>query len=164
MKINIQNLDRDLVEYDADLDGSFINQEIIEYYPEKIKVHVVLDKFGKDYRVDIDLETRAHYICDRCLGNYKEHFQSSQRHLFHIGEIEDPENDEIVQIPANATEIDLSPFLSEMILLNHPIKMVCSEDCKGICPNCGADLNNEECKCQSESVDPRWDELKKFIK
>ena len=163
MKLNIQSIDDDVVEYDADLDNSFIDHEIKKNYKNPIKTHVVLDKFGRDYRVDIEIETTASYTCDRCLADYKDRFVAQQRQLFHVGS-QDANNDDIVQLPDSATEIDLAPFLMEMVLLNHPVKMLCSDDCKGICPNCGINLNSEKCKCTDQAIDPRWEELRKLIK
>ena len=164
MRINIQSIDDDLVEYDAELDNSFINHEIKKYYDSPIKTHVVLDKFGRDYRVDIEISTTASFVCDRCLAGFTNQFEAKQRHLFHVGEKEVADNEDIAQLPESATEIDLSLYLMEMVMLSHPIKMICKEDCRGLCPNCGANLNSEACQCSNEAIDPRWNELRKLIK
>ncbi len=58
--------------------------------------------------------------------------------------------------------IDLAPLLCEQIVLQAPMKALCSEDCKGLCPHCGANLNVTACSCQSDSVDPRLAVLKNF--
>ena len=164
MKINIQSIDDDLIKFDADLDNTFIDHEIKKYYDSPIKTHVVLDKFGRDYRVDIEISTAASYVCDRCLAEFTNQFEAKQRQLFHLGEKEIAENEEIARLPDSTTEIDLSPYLREMVMLNHPIKMICNEDCKGLCPNCGTNLNSELCRCSSEAIDSRWNELRKLIK
>ncbi|MEJ2052623.1 MAG: DUF177 domain-containing protein [Calditrichaceae bacterium] len=164
MKINIQSLEDELVEFDSELDNGFIDHDIKKYYINAIRTHVVLDKFGKDYRVDIEIDTEARYECDRCLEEFPNHFRAKQRQLFHVGSNEIADNEDIIQLPDSTTEIDLSPFLMEMVLLNHPIKMICKKDCKGLCPNCGANLNMEECRCSDEAIDPRWNELRKLIK
>ena len=57
-------------------------------------------------------------------------------------------------------EIDLSPAIREQILLSAPASPVCREDCKGLCPECGKDLNEGECGCDRAVVDPRWAALK----
>ena len=49
----------------------------------------------------------------------------------------------------------LEDVLREQVLLASPVKLVCREDCKGLCPQCGANLNNETCNCQQPG-DPRW--------
>lgn len=57
-------------------------------------------------------------------------------------------------------EIDLSQLAREQILLSLPEQVLCRDDCKGICPTCGSDLNEGECKCGEEDIDPRWAALK----
>ena len=164
MKVNIQSIEDDLVEYDAELDNSFIDHEIKMYYVNPIRTHVILDKFGKDFRVDIEIETLATYTCDRCLAEFTNHFEAQQRQLFHVGDNEIADSEDIMLLPESATEIDLSPFLMEMVLLNHPIKMICKEECKGLCSGCGVNLNTEPCRCSGDTIDPRWEELRKLIK
>ena len=52
--------------------------------------------------------------------------------------------------------LQTDPILLEQLQLNIPMKPLCREDCKGICPTCGADLNLGPCSCEEKSVDPRW--------
>lgn len=56
----------------------------------------------------------------------------------------------------------LEDFLREQVLLTIPIKTICREDCKGLCPYCGKNLNEESCSCKTQPSDPRWDGLKSF--
>lgn len=57
-------------------------------------------------------------------------------------------------------EIDLAPAVREQVLLAVPPPPLCREDCKGLCPTCGEDLNEGECGCDRTAVDPRWAALK----
>jgi uncharacterized protein len=57
-------------------------------------------------------------------------------------------------------EIDLAGAIREQILLSVPPSPLCSEDCKGLCPKCGKDLNEGECGCDRTVLDPRWGALK----
>jgi uncharacterized protein len=56
--------------------------------------------------------------------------------------------------------LDLTQIAREQILLNLPEHIECREDCKGICPTCGADLNKAQCNCSEDEIDPRWAALK----
>jgi uncharacterized protein len=56
--------------------------------------------------------------------------------------------------------IDLKEVIREQILLDLPIQVFCSEDCKGLCEKCGGNLNLVTCNCQADEVDPRWSALK----
>src|SRR3990172_8238519 len=53
-------------------------------------------------------------------------------------------------------EIDLGGYLRELIAMSLPIKVLCVQECKGLCPNCGVNLNLEECSCKDNWVDPRF--------
>jgi uncharacterized protein len=57
-------------------------------------------------------------------------------------------------------ELDLAPAVREQILLSVPVAPLCREECKGLCPRCGKDLNDGECGCDRTVLDPRWAALK----
>lgn len=57
-------------------------------------------------------------------------------------------------------ELDLTAAVREQILLSVPASPLCREDCKGLCPKCGKDLNESECGCDRAVIDPRWAGLK----
>ena len=57
-------------------------------------------------------------------------------------------------------EIDLTEIAREQILLNLPETTLCRDECKGICPMCGTDLNEGDCRCGEDDIDPRWAALK----
>lgn len=59
-------------------------------------------------------------------------------------------------------KIDLDPILREQVLLALPMNLVCRETCRGLCPVCGENLNEKQCQCEREVLDPRWMALKKI--
>ncbi len=61
-------------------------------------------------------------------------------------------------------ELDLDPVTREQLILALPPYPVCRDDCKGLCPVCGANLNERECGCDRKVPDPRWAGLEKFRK
>ena len=65
---------------------------------------------------------------------------------------------------AGAQELDVLPYLKNLILVHIDPKPLCKADCKGLCPSCGQDLNESSCDCQPEKVvDPRLEKLKEFF-
>ena len=52
--------------------------------------------------------------------------------------------------------LDLSEVLRQYMLTSEPLKSLCRQDCRGLCPECGADRNEESCECDRDPVDPRW--------
>ena len=61
-------------------------------------------------------------------------------------------------------EIDLDPYVFEEVMLNLPIKALCSEACRGICPSCGKNLNLEECRCERTETSVLGEKLNAFLK
>ena len=55
--------------------------------------------------------------------------------------------------------LDLSDVLRQYLLTGEPLKTLCRHDCRGLCPECGADLNLEKCNCSTRPADPRWGAL-----
>ncbi len=58
--------------------------------------------------------------------------------------------------------VELEDVLREQVLLAVPVKAVCREDCRGLCPHCGKNLNVEQCDCRHEEQDPRWEGLREI--
>lgn len=59
--------------------------------------------------------------------------------------------------------IDLDDLVRSALILEAPVRYLCREDCKGLCPKCGADLNLGSCSCDTADKDPRWDVLKDYF-
>ncbi len=59
--------------------------------------------------------------------------------------------------------LDLTEAVRQYVLMASPMKPLCREDCTGLCPHCGRNLNQGQCNCLSQPVDPRWSELTKLL-
>ena len=99
--------------------------------------------------------------CRRCLTDAKAHVQD-ESHVIFAEEGSDEVDDPDVQVlDERSNTIDLRPTVREQWLLNVPSYAVCREDCKGICPTCGKDLNEGPCQCPA-ARDTRWDALRRI--
>ena len=58
--------------------------------------------------------------------------------------------------PLDGDQLDLETMVRETVLLDLPLTPLCSDDCAGLCPVCGADLNSEQCSCDTTVIDERW--------
>ena len=63
-------------------------------------------------------------------------------------------------LPIENDRIDLDETILHEVQLGVPMKVLCKEDCKGLCPICGQDLNEGQCDCEEDNTDPRWEALK----
>jgi len=164
MKINVQIINDELSEIKGTSGTDFLDAKLRRYYPGPLNLNIQIDKFNNDIRLKIELETIANFQCDCCLEFYEYNLKAAHQQLFQLGSGNLAGSDDVIVLSANTIEIDLDPVLNEIIILNHPFKMLCREDCKGICANCGADLNREACRCTDKPIDPRWEKLRKLIK
>lgn len=111
----------------------------------------------------VSLEAEAVYtldtLCDRCAAEIRRDGRLTVSH-FLVSELNDEDNDEYYLV--SDMHFDLDDLVREDILLSLPTKMLCREDCKGICPYCGANLNEKQCDCK-KPTDPRLEALRKFL-
>ena len=96
-------------------------------------------------------------VCDRCGKRFDSVKQMELRALLTDGETDDPE-----AFCLDGDKIDLEEVISTLYVLDMETKFLCSEDCKGLCPKCGADLNLGPCNCKKET-DPRLAVLEQLL-
>jgi uncharacterized protein len=88
--------------------------------------------------------------CRRCLRPVAGRLAADFRELF------EPDPTEGESYPLRHEQVDLEPLAREVLLLELPQAPLCREDCRGLCPRCGADLNEGPCQCVPDERDPRW--------
>ncbi|MBE6670845.1 MAG: DUF177 domain-containing protein [Ruminococcaceae bacterium] len=115
--------------------------------------------------ITLELEANVNYgtFCARCLKELSETRKITLNKTVITDEesLQNEENDDF--IISKDGFIDADETLTEQILLELPLKHLCKEDCKGLCPKCGIDLNNAECNCDTSEPDPRFDVLRKLL-
>lgn len=165
MKIPILHLPDGIHRFEQSVSSESLNFSRQEVYPNPIVLAVEINKFGKNIQCRVEIRTTAHYICDRCLEQFEKSFDSHFELLFHVGkdDLETGEED-VVILSAETVEVDLNEWIIENLILEIPMKSLCREVCKGICPHCGVNLNYETCQCEEETIDPRWEKLKDLLK
>ena len=108
----------------------------------------------------VRLETVLSLSCDRCARPFQREKTVEYETLLAF-ELANEESDDIVVLNKDG-ELELDELMREVFLLEMDTKNLCSEDCKGLCPGCGADLNVEPCRCKKE-IDPRWAKLAQLL-
>jgi uncharacterized protein len=133
---------------------------------ELVEEHHGKHKIIKDIRLRGRLASKVELSCARCLEPVGQDVEREFELLYRpLGA--DAGRDELSVTDAEA-EIGyyqgegllLEDVLREQVLLALPLKVTCREDCKGLCPHCGQNLNQQQCSCTTAVEDPRWSALK----
>jgi len=118
-----------------------------------LKVDAVAELVGSEISIRGRLATRLEARCDRCLGPVdipvEQNFDLFYRPvatIAHEEEVELPE-DELGIGFFSGDGIELADVVTEQVILAVPMKVICRADCRGLCPVCGANLNNAKCDC-----------------
>lgn len=120
--------------------------------------------------VSISIKTEAEAECARCLKPVRLAISDNLMYLYYLRGLEFGRDTELtsddgfmpVEIEYFGRTLDIAPQVWETILLLLPSKVLCKTDCAGLCPICGADLNENPCSCKEESGDSRFSVLKDF--
>lgn len=94
--------------------------------------------------------------CRRCLIDVRVPVDEEVQVLFVEQGAAGDDDPDVYPVDERAQEIDLRPAIREQWLLSAPSFALCREDCKGLCPSCGTDLNLGACGCTTAARDPRW--------
>jgi uncharacterized metal-binding protein YceD (DUF177 family) len=108
------------------------------------------------------VEVPIRLSCRRCLAESVRRFEIPLDFLLEP-ELEPGSEDEgVFPLPRGVDRVDIGPIVREELLLTVPEYPLCGNDCRGLCPRCGINLNTAECDCAVSEVDPRWEALRKL--
>lgn len=132
------------------------------------RAQMKIKKVGAEVVISGTIEADVELQCSRCLKDFRsmltvpvnvtynsvDNLMGKDKHELKV--------DELDMGFYSGDELDLSDLIKEQIILNLPMKPLCNDSCKGICLQCGADLNADNCSCSEKDIDPRLEVLKKF--
>ncbi|MBT3311042.1 MAG: DUF177 domain-containing protein [Desulfobacterales bacterium] len=117
-----------------------------------------------------NIETKARIQCGRCVEKYETFIGPAFSLTFVPEEGEDPDGllddeielstDDMQVVNFSGGMIELKDSVQEQLILAFPVKPLCRESCKGLCSNCGANLNDMKCDCENEYINPQFAALK----
>ncbi|HCY76443.1 MAG TPA: hypothetical protein DHV28_11020 [Ignavibacteriales bacterium] len=126
----------------------------------KFKSSVLLNKLHDQLILSVKSKFKVKYECDRCGTDFKTTLLSDYKMIYLMNETpEETDSINVSYLSRDADKINISTDVREFALLAIPMKKLCTEDCKGLCPTCGKDLNREQCNCINAEIDPRWKPL-----
>lgn len=146
-------------EADLEIEKSFL--ESIECVNASV-LHVSgnIRKLGRRYELTLSYSGDLVFECHRCLKDVNVHLQNTVERVLVTSE-EVAEDDEFLVLDDGV--LALMPVLEEELTLNLPLQILCNEDCAGLCPQCGKDLNKGMCECDETQIDPRLEALKNLF-
>ncbi len=111
--------------------------------------------------LDVNVKTVIGLVCTRCLDEFRQEIDLDIAETW----AKDVSEDDMDTLPLSEGDtVDLTDLLTKDIISSLPMQALCNEDCKGLCQECGANLNRETCDCDKEQVDPRFAALKDLFK
>ena len=138
-----------------------LNLNEIKVAGEKLSCIISVKNADNGYRVYGKLNTKITQSCDRCLSSFIKDFESTINILLSADEtLISDKNIDVVRFKDSEQFVDLTSIIRELILLSEPFQSLCDKDCKGLCFNCGNNINKNKCNCHPSSSDSPWDSLK----
>ena len=107
------------------------------------------------------IQTTIHGTCDRCASDFDRDINFPIDVVL-VEELSNEENEDEWVVPLEGDSADLDDIVRTVFVLNLDSKLLCKEDCKGMCCRCGKNLNDGPCSCQKE-LDPRFAALKQLL-
>jgi uncharacterized protein len=172
VKIRIEDLKDKVVELSSEesisLYSTLLNLEESGECDFTAPLHVQLS-VAREYdhiRASGRVATSLLLNCSRCLSDFQLDIDSSFTIFYMrdegLGQDEDVEltEEDLITAVYRGDEIDFTNEITEQVILAIPIKPLCSEDCKGLCPACGAELNESVCACKLENTNLHFNALK----
>jgi uncharacterized protein len=135
MKISLKNIEKDqTVSFSEKIDPEELDLDIgVMHFPENLTLKAEVFKSGTDLNVDVHIEGERVFTCSLCLEDFNNLFEKDFTLHYDIKGLE---------------TVVVDPDVRDEILTESPVRILCRQDCRGLCPFCGSNLNHEKCNCK----------------
>ena len=128
------------------------------------EIELAIQKSDDEFFCQGQVTAQVVLECARCLTRFESKLTGSLGFIAcsadDIAEYLGRDTEEYVPFSGNDLSVDLVGPVQQALMLALPMKPLCADDCRGLCPSCGVNLNEKTCDCENETTDPRWDGLK----
>ena len=172
MKINVTKIPEGGIALNFERDGKWFTENLAgetppDFEPGRIEVVCRASRVMETVFVEGSVSTTIDVPCCRCLEMTRLPIRSTFKYTFAPMPTQSPEEKELTADELDFAYyegeiIDLDELVIEQIMLQIPFKPLCAEDCRGLCPHCGTNLNKTSCECKEEVFNERLAVLKKF--
>lgn len=147
----------------ADIEMDRFQSKMADYFiSKKAPLQIRLTNTGKRMiRIETVIDITLLIPCDRCLEDVEYNLNIEVNKEINMNESDKDRIqslDELSYIKENS--LDVERFVYNEILVHLPMKVLCNENCKGICNRCGANLNSQTCNCDTTELDPRMSKIR----
>ena len=151
--------------YKADIEMNTFNTGSSDYdIIDKPAVDVIIKKLGKNkLSIKADSYVTLSIPCDRCLEPVDTRVDYTVDEIVDFNDNASEEEAKEEKDYIDGYSLDVDRLVFGELLLSMPGKVLCKDDCKGLCPVCGTVLNVTECDCEKESLDPRMSVFKDIL-
>jgi uncharacterized protein len=136
-------------------------------FRDLMSVKLTIQKVREEYYCQGYVVVPVEEECSRCLNMFNTELSGELSFVVKTGEgkalISENSGEDVVHVKAGELVVELNDLIRQALLLSLPLKPLCSPDCKGLCPSCGANLNEETCDCKAEEMDERWEGLRDLL-
>lgn len=148
-----------LVSYRLDIGDTGTNGE--KLFPEPVSTEASFFGFSGTVKLELKIKGEMTANCDRCGSQMRIPIELDLQHILTPELSEEDNEGEMIEVEVSA--FDLDELVYSDIMLSLPTKILCREDCKGLCSHCGKDLNTGSCDCDKKRVDPRMEVLRQLL-
>lgn len=161
LSIPLQKFEEGVTYLSTKIDYEELGYDRDERFSDTIFIGVKTDVSHEDIIAEISVKTTITLVCDRCNVEFKNKIEEKTSFLCSLDKgnaVKD--DDEVRIISESASEINIERDVYDMLLLSIPQKVLCRKECRGLCGKCGENLNENQCSCNKNQKDLRWEKLK----
>ena len=164
MKLYRTELDKGLSKKLFDIDTNQFLSDELNFYENTIKCELSAERSSNGHHISGIIKIPFEQTCDKCLTNFHDLRTTDFNFLLtDYDELLQDDSYDVLHFPLDDNEIDLNSLFRELIFLEKQMKIICKDGCKGLCSNCGTNLNKENCSCFIDTQDSPWEILKNLI-
>jgi uncharacterized protein len=130
----------------------------------KVRLELQIQQTGEEYYCQGTVTADFQLECARCLVPFEVQLSGPTDFIIRSPQVTNdeerdvPDDEDYVDLLDNQ-KVDLSGIIRQTLLLALPMRPICNENCRGLCPMCGVNRNEKDCACKTEKFDPRWEGL-----
>ncbi len=131
-------------------------------FSKELEVNAQFTIIVDEYLLKAEVKGEGNFICDRCGESISRSIQGVVQTLYTFDRLKyrEANSDDIHLLSGSEQAIDIRQDVRDALILAVPTKILCQNECQGLCPQCGVNLNKKKCKCSNNEIDPRWNALK----